>query len=104
MKLSNTPVLLALLLAPVLAADGAAAAPIVSGVCATKYKYVKSHGDRWTAFAANRVVNGGQGCGWATGFAIRHQAVSRALSECRAAEREHPTWGKRGTCKILFVQ
>ena len=80
-----------------------AANPIV-GKCVPKLKAAKATGKHWTAFAANRANKAGQACGWAIGFPVREAAVSGALSECRASERDHPTWGERNTCSLVMVE
>jgi hypothetical protein len=104
MKYAPLATLLSLLLAPALAVDAEASNKIVGKPCLAKYKSIKAKGKHWTAFAANQANKAGQACGWATEFPAKETAISGALSECRASERDHPTWGKRGTCKIVFVQ
>jgi hypothetical protein len=96
--------LLAFVLAPVPTVDAQASNKIVGKPCLAKYKLIKAKGKHWTAFAANQANRAGQACGWAREFPARETAVSGALSECRASERDHPTWGKHGSCKIIFVQ
>jgi hypothetical protein len=99
------PLLLLLSLLPAAAPmSDAAANEIVGKPCLAKYKQIKAQSIRWTAFAANQADGAGQACGWAIGFAIKGVAVNGALRECRASEHDHPTWGKRSSCKIIFVQ
>jgi hypothetical protein len=88
----------------VLDAQVARANKVVGKPCLAKVKQIKAKGKRWTAFAANQANKAGQACGWTMEFPVRETAISMALSECRASERDHPTWGKRGTCRIVFVQ
>lgn len=78
--------------------------PVTGKPCLTKYKSIKAKGRRWTAFAANKANKAGQACGWATEFPARETAISGALSECKVSERIHPTWGKRNSCRIVFVK
>lgn len=104
MKRAPLFILLSLLLVSALAPDAEAANKIVGKPCLAKSKQIKAKGRHWTAFAANQANKAGQACGWATEFPARETVVSGALSECRASERDHPTWGKRGTCEIIFVQ
>lgn len=104
MKYTAMPMLLSLLLAPALAMDAEASNKIVGKPCLAKHKQIKAQAIRWTAFAANEANGAGQACGWAIGFTIKGVAIAGALRECRASEHDHPTWGKRKTCKIIFVQ
>lgn len=78
--------------------------PVTGKPCLAKYKSIKAKGKRWTAFAANQANKAGQACGWATEFPARETAISGALSECKVSERIHPTWGKRNSCRIVFVK
>lgn len=103
MKLVIVPMLIAALLIPSFSA-GAQANPVTGKPCLAKYKSVKAKGKRWTAFAANQANDAGQACGWATDFPARETAISGALSECKVSERIHPTWGKRNSCRIVFVK
>jgi hypothetical protein len=104
MKYAMASIVLSLLLAPVMTMEVEASNKMVGKPCLAKYKSIKANGKRWTAFAANQANAAGQACGWAIEFAIKGVAVAGALRECRASEHDHPTWGKRGTCKIIFVQ
>ena len=98
MKYAMASIVLSLLLAPVMTMEVEASNKMVGKPCLAKYKSIKANGKRWTAFAA------GQACGWAIEFVIKGAAIAGALRECRASEYDHPTWGKHGTCKIIFVQ
>jgi hypothetical protein len=98
------PILLSILLVPALATDAAAANKVTGKPCLAKYKSIAAKGKRWTAFAANRANQAGQACGWAIEFPARETAITGALSECKASERDHPTWGKHNTCSIVFVK
>lgn len=104
MKYTPLLMLLSLLLAPVLASDAEAANKMVGKPCLAKYEQIKAQSIRWTAFAANEANGAGQACGWAIGLAVKGVALNGALRECRASEHDHPTWGKRGTCQIIFAQ
>ncbi len=103
MRYAVIPLLLSALLVPVLSAEGIAG-PVTGKPCLAKYKSVKAKGKRWTAFAANQANKEGQACGWAMDFPARETAISGALSECRVSERIHPTWGKRNSCRVVFVK
>jgi hypothetical protein len=101
-----TPLLIlsALTFVSAAAANAAAANKMVGKPCLAKYKSIKATGKHWTAFAANQANAAGQACGWAIQFDLKGIAVYGALRECRASEHDHPTWGTRGTCEIIFVQ
>jgi hypothetical protein len=104
MKNAILPVLFSALLVPFLMIDAEASSKVVGKPCMTKYKSVTAKGKRWTAFAANEANKAGQACGWAMEFPARETAVGGAMSECRVSERNHPTWGRHGTCKIVFIK
>lgn len=104
MRYVTSLVFSSLLLVPALPSDAQASNKIVGKPCLAKYNAIKATGKRWTAFAANQANAAGQACGWAIQFEIKGVALAGALRECRASEHDHPTWGKRGTCKIIFVQ
>ena len=82
----------------------AEAAGAVVAKCLPKFNAVKSSGRHWKAFAANEPNKNGQSCGWTEGFPAKDTAISKAMSECRASERKHPTWGVTGTCRIVLVK
>ena len=104
MKAVLFPILFSILFAPVFATDAAAANKVTGKPCLAKYKLILAKGKRWTAFAANRANSAGQACGWAIEFPARETAILGALSECKASERDHPTWGRHSTCSIVFVK
>jgi hypothetical protein len=103
MRLAITSLLVAALFVPTFQAVSEAN-PVTGKPCLAKYKSIKAKGKRWTAFAANKANKAGQACGWATEFPARETAISGALSECKVSERIHPTWGKRNSCRIVFVK
>jgi hypothetical protein len=103
MRLAIASLLVAALFVPALSVDSEAN-PVTGKPCLAKYKSIKAKGKRWTAFAANQANKAGQACGWATEFPARETAISGALSECKVSERIHPTWGKRNSCRIVFVK
>ena len=69
---------------------------------ATKHWLKKS--EHWMAFAQNQTSNEGNVCGWGKGWSTRREAINAAMRQCRLAEREHPTWGKKGTCALVKVK
>ena len=76
----------------------------VAGKCIPKFEQIKKAGRHWTVFAGNLPNKNGQACGWVMNFPVRETAVSKALSECRASERDHPTWGKSGSCRVIYIK
>lgn len=86
-----------------LATQAQAGNPVVSKKCVAKLNWAKTEGKRWSGFAANEANGAGQACGWALDFALKSDAAAGALRECRASEYDHPTFGKHGTCKIVYL-
>jgi hypothetical protein len=72
--------------------------------CEKSYKTWLKKIDHWMAFAQNETRNQGSVCGWGKGWATRRQAINAAMRQCRLAEKENPTWGKKGTCRIIAVK
>jgi hypothetical protein len=81
-----------------------ASAQAVVAKCAPKFMQIKAKGKHWKAFAVNKPNNNGQACGWTEGFPAKYSASTKALSECQASERDHPTWGVTGTCRIVYLK
>ena len=104
MKSVALPIFVSMLFVPALITGAEAANKVTGKPCLAKYKSILAKSKRWTAFAANQANQAGQACGWAIEFPARETAISGALSECRASERDHPTWGKSKTCRIVFVK
>lgn len=82
----------------------AEAAGSVTAKCLPKFNALKSSGRHWKAFAANKSNKNGQSCGWTEGFPAKDAAISKAMSECRVSEGNHPTWGITGTCRVVLVK
>jgi hypothetical protein len=72
--------------------------------CEKSYKTWLKKKEHWMAFAQNETRNQGSVCGWGKGWATRRQAINAAMRQCRLAEKENPTWGKKGTCRIISVK
>lgn len=95
--------LLGLIVIPVTSA-AEAADKLVVHKCAGAYQKATSVGKKWTAFAANRHRDNRQACGWAYDYQTKQEAIRIAMRECKASEHDHPTWGKTGTCRIVYVR
>lgn len=72
--------------------------------CEKSYKTWLKKTEHWMAFAQNKTSNEGNVCGWGKGWSTRREAINAAMRQCRLAEREHPTWGKKGTCALVKVK
>ena len=72
--------------------------------CERSYKTWLKKSEHWMAFAQNQTSNEGNVCGWGKGWSTRREAINAAMRQCRLAEREHPTWGKKGTCALVKVK
>ncbi len=78
--------------------------PHVYKPCASVYKNWQNRGRHWMAFAYNQKNAGGVVCGWGEGYRTRSAAINRAMSECRLAQRDNPTWGKKNSRHIYKVK
>ena len=107
-QMAKRVILLALALAGVISAappsPSYAASNYVYLSCEKSYKTWLKKTEHWMAFAQNETSNEGNVCGWGKGWSMRREAINAAMRQCRLAEREHPTWGKKGTCALVKVK
>jgi hypothetical protein len=82
----------------------AAQKPYVYTSCPTNYKAWLKRGRHWMAFAQSATVSGGNVCGWSIGHSTRARAIAGAMGQCRLAQKENPTWSKKGTCHIIEIK